>query len=146
MPSLADMNEVQHDWRQSDAGLLRVGYVVVGILVLVGGFWAGCAPIESAAIAPGTLQVEGKRKAVQHLEGGIVSEILIKNGDRVAIGQPMILLDATKDRSQLNILRGRLFNMEALVSRLVAERDGSEAVVWRRRLREYESEMDPIMT
>ena len=75
--------EFQKPWLTNDVETRRLGYVVVGFLVFVVGGWSACAPIDSAALAPGTVQVEGKRKVIQHLEGGIVSEILVATGDIV---------------------------------------------------------------
>ena len=74
--ALSDENqrqEFQKPWLSNDHKTRRLGYVVVAFLVFVVGGWSACAPIDSAALAPGTVQVEGKRKAIQHLEGGIVS-------------------------------------------------------------------------
>ena len=125
-----DLNSDTFDWREADAKLLKAGYAVVAFLFVFGGLWGGCAPLESAALAPGVLQVEGKRKAVQHLEGGIISQILVENGEEVVPDQPLISLDATRDRAELKILRGRIYNTEALVSRLEAERDSLTSIVW----------------
>ena len=107
----------------NDRPVRRAGYTVLLLFVFGVGAWAVFAPLESAAIAAGIVQVEGKRKLVQHLEGGIVAEIAVANGDSVEQGQPLILLDATKDRAEKQILRGRIFNTQALVDRLQAERD-----------------------
>ena len=74
------------------------------------------------ALAPGIVQVEGKRKAIQHLEGGIVSEILVANGEWVEAGQPLLMLDMTRTLAERDILRGRLYNQQAAVDRLQAER------------------------
>ena len=60
------------------------------------------APLQSAALAPGVVQVEGKRKAVQHLEGGIVDSILVSNGDYVSKGQLLLQMDTTQAGAQLN--------------------------------------------
>ena len=113
-----------------DAGLRRFGYGVVIILFVLLILWGGLAPIESAALGPGVVQVEGKRKPIQHLEGGVVAQILVENGQSVIADQPLILLDATKDRAELKILTGRLFNTQALYDRLTAERDGVNPVVF----------------
>ena len=110
-------------WMDNDRPVRRAGYTVLLLFVFGVGAWAVFAPLESAAIAAGIVQVEGKRKLVQHLEGGIVAEIAVANGDSVEQGQPLILLDATKDRAEKQILRGRIFNTQALVDRLQAERD-----------------------
>ena len=125
-----ELNSDTFDWRGADINLLKTGYIVAGFLFAFAGLWGGCAPLESAALAPGVLQVEGKRKAVQHLEGGIISQILVENGEEVVPDQPLISLDATRDRAELKILRGRIYNTEALVSRLEAERDSLTSIVW----------------
>ena len=110
-------------WMDNDRPVRRAGYTILLLFVFGVGAWAVFAPLESAAIAAGVVQVEGKRKLVQHLEGGIVAELAVANGDSVEQGQPLILLDATKDRAEKQILRGRIFNTQALVDRLQAERD-----------------------
>jgi epimerase transport system membrane fusion protein len=120
--------EFQKPWLTTDVQTRRLGYVVVGFLVFVVGGWSACAPIDSAALAPGTVQVEGKRQAIQHLEGGIVSEILVATGDIVESGQPLLQLDATRDKAELQIAQGRIFNTRAAVDRLSAERDARSEV------------------
>ena len=103
----------------------------LGVIVLffgVFGGWAAMAPLESAAIAPGVVSVETKRKTVQHLEGGIVGAILARDGDSVAAGQVLIRLDETQPRSALDLMRGRRVAAGALEARLVAERDGLEEI------------------
>ena len=72
------------------------------------GGWAACAPLESAALAPAVVQVIGKRKAVQHLEGGIVAEIGVASGDLVTAGQPLVV-DATRDKAEMMIAQGRIY-------------------------------------
>ena len=118
------------DLLDSDRSIRNFGYAVVILLLGVGGAIAGFAPIESAALAPGVVQVEGKRKPIQHLEGGIVSEILVANGQTVAPGQSLNLLDAVKDQAEQDILEGRSYNTRALVDRLIAERDDVTAVTF----------------
>jgi len=132
MPEIAESPAVQDgvDLLDSDRPIRRFGYGVVVLLLGLGGALAGFAPIESAALASGVVQVEGKRKTIQHLEGGIVSEILVANGEKVDLGESLILLDAVKDRAELDILQGRSYNTRALVDRLIAERDDGTAVTF----------------
>ena len=108
---------------ENDKHTRRFGYGILVALFVVVILWGGLAPIDSAALAPGVVQVEGKRKAVQHLEGGIISNILVSNGDRVLKNEPLLLLDAAKDRAELKIVAGRLTNAKAEVDRLRSERD-----------------------
>ena len=84
----------------TDLRVRKLGYLLVIFLILVIGTWSACAPLDSAALAPGLVQVEGKRKSIQHLEGGIVSNILVSNGDLVEVNEPLLVLDATKDRAE----------------------------------------------
>ena len=129
--------------RRRDMGVRRT--MVFGVVVLVlflGGFgaWAMLAPLESAAIAKGVLNVSGKRKTVQHLEGGIVGEILIKEGDVVAAGQTLITLDDTRARTSFSRLQGQNRSAAALKARLEAERDGSAQVHYPEWLRQAAGE------
>jgi epimerase transport system membrane fusion protein len=125
---------VAPEWLDNDRGARVIGYSVVGALAAVVLLWGVIAPIESAALAPGVVQVEGKRKAVQHLEGGIVTEILAGNGDWVAENQPLLQMDTTQTRAELQMIEGRRYNLLAMADRLVAERDDLEAIVFRDQL------------
>ena len=120
--------EVDSNILESDKDVRRFGYLT--ILVVFGGFglWAGLAPLESAARGGGTVQVEGDSKPVQHLEGGIVSAILVENGSYVDQGDSLIALDATQLIAEKKIIEGRLWATRASVDRLVSERDGQNEV------------------
>ncbi len=106
---------------------------LVGILVLLitfGGFgsWAFIAPLDSAALAQGVVTVKNYRKTIQHLEGGIVKDILVRDGDFVKQDQVLIVLDSAQSRAEQGILLGRLAVAEATEARLLAERDGLDAI------------------
>lgn len=102
--------------------------VIIGVFFV--GFlgWAGFAPLQSAAIAQGVVSVDGSRKTIQHLEGGIVSEILVREGDIVEAGQILIRLEETTPRATSELLRGRWMVASALEARLKAERDHLEEI------------------
>lgn len=104
-----------------------IGVGFATIAVTFGGVfgWAATAPIASAVIAPGLVAVEGKRKQVQHLEGGIVRHIAIADGERVAAGQLLMRLDDTRARASLGIVQAALDVARVLEARLIAERDGA---------------------
>ena len=108
-------------WLTNDRQVQKLGYLLVGFLILVVGGWSAFAPLESAALAPGIVQVTGKRQPVQHLEGGIVAEILVSSGDGVTEGQPLVRLDATRDSAEMQIAQGRIYNARAAVDRLLCE-------------------------
>ncbi len=107
-------------------GAALIGGAVIA--AFFGGFlgWAALAPLESAAVVPGVAAVEGSRKTVQHLEGGIVGEILVRDGDRVRADDVLVRLDDTTARVTLDILDGRRVAAAALTARLLAERDGAK--------------------
>jgi HlyD family secretion protein len=104
-------------WRNTVA-MGTLGIVLLGLLL---GGWISQASIAGAVIAPGSVVVRGKPKSIQHLDGGIVSEILVRNGDRVSTGTPMIRLDDATIRANLAIYRNRLKEALAREARLHAE-------------------------
>lgn len=120
----------QRPWLTNDLSTRRVGYYLLAFLIFVVGGWSACAPIDSAALAPGTVQVVGKRKPIQHLEGGIVSEVLVRTGEMVEPGEVLIKLDATRDTAEMQITQGRIYNAQAAVDRLTAERDALDQVTF----------------
>jgi HlyD family secretion protein len=111
-------------------GPLIVGASVMGVFVFGFGIWSTFAPLQSAALAPGTVAVESSRKTVQHLEGGIIAQILVKEGDIVTEGQPLVRLDDTKARTAYTSLEGQVWDATARQSRLIAERDSSKTIVF----------------
>lgn len=103
---------------------------VVVVAVAFGGLgtWLGVARLDSAAVAPGTVIADGHRKTVQHLEGGIVRELLVREGDMVQVGQALVALDPTQARAAMGQVRGHYWAALARVARLKAEQDGGEPV------------------
>jgi HlyD family secretion protein len=101
-----------------------VGYTSILLLVGVFGGWAAYSDIRGAVIAPATIVVESYSKRVQHKEGGLVSKILVKDGDRVTAGQPLITLDPTDSRAELAIVENSLDELQVKKARLEAQRDG----------------------
>jgi HlyD family secretion protein len=105
------------------AGNLLVCGFVLGL-----GTWSTFAPLESAAIAVGVVEAESSRKTVQHLEGGIIREILVADGDVVRAGQTLVRLDGTRADVEVQSLRGQLWDAEAREARLRSEQHGDERV------------------
>ena len=92
------------------------------------GGWAATAPLAGAAVAPATVVPDGSRRTVQHLEGGIVRRILVRDGDRVVAGQPLVELDPTRSSSEHGTLRARRWGLAAAEARLLAEQAGAGSV------------------
>lgn len=100
-----------------------LGWVTVILFFLGLGAWAALAPLAAATMASGQIVVEGSRRTVQHLEGGIISEFLVRDGAAVAAGDVLLRLDDTQTNATSEALRMTVDGFRALDARLVAERD-----------------------
>ncbi|GHC29951.1 HlyD family type I secretion periplasmic adaptor subunit [Kushneria pakistanensis] len=105
----------------SDRGARRAGLIIVLLAFGIFGGWAMLANLAVAVVATGTVSVESFKKTVQHLEGGIVSQINVDDGDHVKAGDVLMVLDATQARSQYAIARTGWFMASAEEARLMAE-------------------------
>ncbi|BCM21654.1 HlyD family type I secretion periplasmic adaptor subunit [Mesorhizobium sp. J8] len=106
------------------------GLTVIGLLFGGFGLWAATAPLTSAAVAPGVVKVDSNRKTVQHLEGGIIREILVREGDLVKQGQILVRLDGLDAESDRDAVRGELDSARAGEARLIAQRDGLKTIAF----------------
>ena len=114
---------------QSSIRKLRlVGYSAIAIAGGGFGGWASTSEIAGAVIANGNIVVESDVKKVQHPTGGIVAELLVKEGSEVEVGQVLMRLDDTLTRATLGIVRSQLDLYVAREARLLAERDGLSAI------------------
>ncbi|HYD30341.1 MAG TPA: biotin/lipoyl-binding protein, partial [Azospirillaceae bacterium] len=107
-----------------------IGAVLVAVFVVGFGIWAAVAPLGSAVLASGVVAPETRRKTIQHLEGGIISAILVRDGQEVVAGTPLIRLDPTRARATVMGLEGQLWDALAQQARLMAERDGREDIAF----------------
>ncbi|MCE5985026.1 HlyD family type I secretion periplasmic adaptor subunit [Pseudomonas wadenswilerensis] len=107
----------------ADRKIRRLGLGIVGITFGLFGTWAAIAPLDGAAYAPGVVTVQAYRKTVQHLEGGIVKDVLAHDGDIVKRDDPLIVLDDAQLRFEYEMARGQLVAASAMEARLIAERD-----------------------
>lgn len=105
----------------NDAGISRVGFFILGITFGVLGIWSVLAPIDSAALAPGYVAVKNNSKTLQHLEGGIVKNLLIEEGSEVNKGDVLIELDDTQIKAQREITRAQYIVSKSTEYRLLAE-------------------------
>ena len=113
----------------------RKRLILFGFLVVLAGFggigaWAALAPLQSAVVAPGIVKVSSERKTIQHLEGGIIKEILVKENDKVVAGQVLVRLDDTTPRARVELLQGKLDRLKASLARLQAEQAGREEIAF----------------
>lgn len=119
-----------------DANEIRYGRsIFTGMFLLLiglGGFvaWAALAPITSGVVASGSIKLEGERKVVQHLEGGIIEELLVAEGDPVKAGQVLVRLDGSRARAVLEVQMTDYLAQLARRSRLLSERRGLEEIAF----------------
>ena len=116
--------DVQHSAR----GPIAIGALILLIWALGFGVWAATAPLASAVVASGSFVATGQNKQVQHLEGGIIRELLVKEGDTVEANQPLVRLDDTVAQSKLRRLVTRRSRLSAAAARLHAEISSSEQI------------------
>ncbi|GFM89599.1 HlyD family type I secretion periplasmic adaptor subunit [Pseudomonas cichorii] len=111
----------------------KIRYLGYGILIIVFGIfgtWSAIAPLDGAVHAPGVVTVQTYRKTVQHLEGGIVKEILARDGDIVKKGAPLIVLDDAQLRAEYDMVHNQLIASKATEARLIAERDNLSQITF----------------
>ena len=107
---------------------ILVGLFLFFMLFGVFGLWSALVPLAAGAMAPGKLVVDSNRKDIQHLEGGIVKEILVKEGDVVQEGQPLIRLDNTTADAHNAMIQDQYLTAKAAEARLLAERDNKDII------------------
>jgi membrane fusion protein, epimerase transport system len=108
----------------------RVGFGVLAAVCAAFAAWGAFAPLSGAVVAPGVVIVDAYRKAVQHLEGGIVREIRVRPGQRVAKGDVLILLEDVQQSAAVGTLSDQLATELARGARLTAEREQRAAIAW----------------
>ncbi len=106
------------------------GVAVLAATVMGFGVWGNTAPISGAVIATGVFTTNGQNKTIQHLEGGVIGQILVREGDVVESGQPLIMLDDVSPRAELRRLHLRQMRAEAIEARLRAEVAGQDSLVF----------------
>ena len=104
------------------------------LAVGLGGFllWAALAPLDEGVPSTGTVSIDTKRKAVQHLSGGIVKEVLVREGDQVKEGQVLLRLDDAVARASYETVRQRYLGFRAMEGRLIAENTDRAAIEFHR--------------
>jgi HlyD family secretion protein len=110
--------------RRSFEKELRTGLRILLLAILLGGGWLALVPLAGAVVVPGNLVVQSNVKTIQHPTGGVVAEIKVANGARVAAGDLLLRLDATQARASLQTVSKQLDESRARIARLTAERDG----------------------
>lgn len=111
-------------------GFAHFGYASIAFVLAGFGLWSSLAPLGGAAIAPGRVSVESESKPVQHLEGGIVREIVVRDAEPVEEGQVLFRLEPVQAKANAALLRKQLDAALAQEARLVAERDEAKEITF----------------
>lgn len=108
----------------------RLGWLIV--LAGVGGFmlWAMFAPLDQGVPVQGSVTVASNRKAIQHQTGGTIEDILVKEGDVVKAGQPLVKMNEIQSKSAADMARTQYYTARAVEARLTAERDGQATITF----------------
>lgn len=114
----------------SARGSIRAGLIILALFFGGFGGWAAVAPLNAAVVGEAVVKVEGNRKSVQHLDGGVVKELRVREGESVAAGDVLMVLDDTNARAELDVLVQQVVNLKAMQARLMAERDGAAEIAF----------------
>ncbi len=115
----------------------RLGLIIFAVFVAVFIIWACLAPLESAAIAPGKVVVAGQRRSIQHLEGGIIRKIFVKDGQHVTKNQVLIQLENLPTKTHHTILNQQLYELMAQQVRLSAQIQGKKELVYDKNMHQH---------
>lgn len=125
--------------------VVRSGLIVLALVFGALGGWMATAPLSSAAVAVGQVKVESNTKTIQHLEGGIVENIHIKDGDNVKAGDLLIEIKNVRLKSELEILESEFREAKVLEARLIAERDDKSEVQFPQEILEIKDKIEDII-
>ena len=118
---------------------VRWGRRAMWVALVIALVWGGFAPLGQGVPAQGFVTVEGSRKTIQHPRGGVVEAILVREGDKVVSGQPLIRLNEAQAQAQQGSIESQLISLMAVQSRLQAERDGALRVTYPKFLQERQT-------
>ena len=115
----SDRGNPDTSWRRVAAA----GFGLIALTFGVVGGWAAVAKIDRAVAASGLVAIESNRKTVEHWEGGIIREILVKEGEAVGQGAILFRLENVQAKANYQLAQNQLYSLLAIEARLVAERD-----------------------
>jgi HlyD family type I secretion membrane fusion protein len=146
MKPSTNKNAASGEWYSSvphsTRGHTMFGFVFLGVMVTAFGVWANSAPIAGAVVASGVFITSGQNKIVQHLEGGVIKDLLVHEGDVVKSGQILVRLDRTAPEAELRRLILKRDRLAAIEARLRAEVNEQDAVQFPARIKEKENDDD----
>ena len=129
---------------KNEKGTVNFGLFVIFLLVGVFGIWLGMAPLNSAAVAVGKIGVVSNKKIIQHLEGGVVDKIFVKDGDMVKEGDPLVEIKNVALQSEMSVVRAEFLRTSVIVSRLEAQKDDATEVKFSDEIKQIEGYKEAI--
>jgi HlyD family type I secretion membrane fusion protein len=114
----------------SARGAIRAGFIIIAVFFGGFGTWAATAPLNGAVVGNAIVKVEGNRKSVQHVDGGMVRELRVKDGDKVQQGDVLVVLDDSAIRAEVEVLSQQYVLLRSVEGRLKAELAGSDAIAF----------------
>lgn len=123
-------DQVTKDLRETIRGPIKFAMTVIAITIGFFVVWGGLAPLDSAAVAEGVIAVSGNHKTIQHLEGGIIESINVKEGQEVKEGDLLMTLSDSSAKAQKQIVESQLIFATATRARLDAEQNGYDMIIW----------------
>ena len=106
----------------------RLGNAIILVFAVVFGGWGYFAPLDGGAVAPGVINPDSGKKTIQHLEGGIIAEMRVREGEAVTVGQPLVVLESTQARAAYDSLAQQRWSLLAKKARLEAESAGQNQI------------------
>lgn len=141
LPTAAEAR-AEYEEIENPRKIIRQGMLVIFFFFGILGVWAFFGHIQGAVIGVGRIKIETERKTIQHLEGGIVDEILIREGQEVVQGEPLIVLQSVQADASANMTRKEVVSLEAQRLRAIAEKDGDTELKWPDALQQQAKEWD----
>ncbi|MBD5641946.1 MAG: HlyD family type I secretion periplasmic adaptor subunit [Desulfovibrio sp.] len=130
----------EYEVAENPRKIIRQGLLVVFLFFGILGVWAFFGTIQGAVVGSGRIKIDTERKIVQHLEGGIVDEILVREGQEVVQGEPLIVLQSVRTDADASMTRKELVSLEAQRLRAIAEKDGLPDLAWPKELSDLAAE------
>lgn len=138
-------HDVQPLTVNTDAGAYaRIGWIIVLVGVLGFIIWASLAPLDKGAPLAGTVTKEDNRKVIQHLQGGIIQDILVRDGDHVKAGQVLVRMNPVQAKAVLDVTQVQYISARATEARLAAELQGKSTVAFPASLSEFRNEPQTV--
>ena len=123
-------NDHEQELRSMIRSPIKAAFMVISVGVGFFLIWGGLAPLDKASIARGSVIVSGNHKTIQHLEGGVIDQINVVEGQQVKEGDVLVILNDTSDRARVQVEKSRLTFALAVDARLLAEQDKMESIYW----------------